>query len=167
MLVQCRYFISIHHNIDQILFRDVLNQNIFFRESCLQLKCFCKWQQQSFLVLYWKPLSKKMKFLIKDFFSNCNQICSFLRIWSQLLKKSLIENFIFCAVNDLTQKRKISWKMFIISIKTFNYNYGRHEVTYKRLYWFLWHAKDFMEAATNFLNYFKASHESESKGRLH
>lgn len=57
--------------------------------------------------------------------------------------------------------------MFIISIKTFNYNYGRHEVTYKRLYWFLWHAKNFMEAATNFLNYFKASHESESKGRLH
>ena len=52
-------FISIHHNIDQILFRDVLNQNIFFRESCFQLKCFCKWQQQSFPILYGKPLSKK------------------------------------------------------------------------------------------------------------
>ena len=35
---------------------------------------------------------------IKDFFSKCDQVCNFLRIWSQLLKKSLMENFIFCAV---------------------------------------------------------------------
>ena len=44
------------------------------------------------------PLHKKMKFFIKDFFSKCDQIRSFLRIWSHLLKKSLMENFIFCAV---------------------------------------------------------------------
>ena len=41
---------------------------------------------------------KKMKFSFKDFFSKCDQILSFLRIWSHLLKKSLMENFIFCAV---------------------------------------------------------------------
>ena len=41
---------------------------------------------------------QKMKFSIEDFFSKCDQIRSFLRIWSNLLKKSLIENFIFCAV---------------------------------------------------------------------
>ena len=39
-----------------------------------------------------------MKFSIKDFCSKCDQIHSFLRVWSRLLKKSLIENFIFCAV---------------------------------------------------------------------
>ena len=39
-----------------------------------------------------------MKFSIRDFFSKCDQIRSFLRIWSHLLKKSLMENFIFCAV---------------------------------------------------------------------
>ena len=42
-----------------------------------------------------------MKFFVKDLSSKCNQIssfCSFLRIWSHLLKKSLMENFIFCAV---------------------------------------------------------------------
>ena len=39
-----------------------------------------------------------MKFSIKDFFSKCDHIRSFLRIWSHLLKKSLMENFIFCAV---------------------------------------------------------------------
>ena len=35
---------------------------------------------------------------MKDFFSKCDQIRRKLRIWSHLLKKSLIENFIFCAV---------------------------------------------------------------------
>ena len=39
-----------------------------------------------------------MKFSIKDFFSKYDQICSFLRIWSHLQKKSFIENFIFYAV---------------------------------------------------------------------
>ena len=42
--------------------------------------------------------AQKMKFSIKDFFSNFDQIRRKLRIWSQLLKKSFIENFIFCVV---------------------------------------------------------------------
>ena len=36
-----------------------------------------------------------MKFSIKDVFSKCDQILFFLRILSNLLKKSLMENFIF------------------------------------------------------------------------
>ena len=39
---------------------------------------------------------QKMKFSIKDFFSKCYQMRNFLRIWSHLLKKSLIEILIFC-----------------------------------------------------------------------
>ena len=35
---------------------------------------------------------------MKGFFSTCDQIRSILRIWSHLMKKSLMENFIFCAV---------------------------------------------------------------------
>ena len=35
---------------------------------------------------------------INDFFSKCDQVRSFLRFWSHLLKKFLMENFIFCAV---------------------------------------------------------------------
>ena len=42
--------------------------------------------------------AQKMKFSIKDFFSKCDQIRSFLQIWSHSLKKSLMENFILCAV---------------------------------------------------------------------
>ena len=41
----------------------------------------------------------KMKFSTKGFFSKCDYIRRFLRIWSYLLKKSLVENFIFlCSV---------------------------------------------------------------------
>ena len=41
-----------------------------------------------------------MKFAIKDFCSECDKIRRKLRIWSPLLNKSLMENFIFCAVID-------------------------------------------------------------------
>ena len=39
-----------------------------------------------------------MKFSSNDFFSKCDQIRRKQWIWSHLLKKSLTENFIFCAV---------------------------------------------------------------------
>ena len=39
-----------------------------------------------------------MKFSVRDFFSKCDKIRNFLRIWSHLMKKSLMENFIFRAV---------------------------------------------------------------------
>ena len=42
-----------------------------------------------------------MKFSIKDFFSKCDLIRRKLLIWSHLLKRSLMENFIFCAVSIL------------------------------------------------------------------
>ena len=45
-----------------------------------------------------KNTAQKMKFSIKDFFSECDQIRSFLLIWSHFLKKSLMESYIFCVV---------------------------------------------------------------------
>ena len=42
---------------------------------------------------------QKMKFSIKDFFIKCDQIRWKLRIWSHLLQKYLMGNFIFCAVD--------------------------------------------------------------------
>ena len=38
---------------------------------------------------------QKMKFSTEDFFSKCDQIRRKLRIWSHLLKKSFMENFVF------------------------------------------------------------------------
>ena len=42
--------------------------------------------------------AQKMKSTIKDFFSKCDKIRGKLSIWSQLLKKLLMEIFSFCAV---------------------------------------------------------------------
>ena len=53
---------------------------------------------QSVASNYRPDTAQKKKLSIKDFFSKCDQIRSFLRIWSHLLKKSLMKNFIFCAV---------------------------------------------------------------------
>ena len=39
-----------------------------------------------------------MRFFINDFFSKRDQICSFLRIWSHLLEKSFMGNYVFYAV---------------------------------------------------------------------
>ena len=50
--------------------------------------------------------AQKMKFSIKDFFSKCDQIRRKLRIWSHLLKKFVMENFIFCVV------KKMTWLLF-------------------------------------------------------
>ena len=47
-----------------------------------------------------------MKFSITGFFSKCDQIRRKLQIWSYLLKKSLIENFIFCAVKHKGHTQK-------------------------------------------------------------
>ena len=50
--------------------------------------------------------AQKINIFIKDFFSKCNQIRiqirSKLRMWSYLLKKSLMENFIFCVMETFT-----------------------------------------------------------------
>ena len=55
-----------------------------------------------------KLTAQKMRFSIKDFFSKWDQICRKLQIWSHLLKKSLMENFIFCAVS-IENTRSFNW----------------------------------------------------------
>ena len=59
------------------------------------IKLFCEPKNEIVIT------AQKMKFSIKDFFSKCDQVRSFLRIWSHLLLKSLKENFIFvqCIAN--------------------------------------------------------------------
>ena len=44
----------------------------------------------------------KNEIFIKDFFIKFDQICRNLRMWSHLLKKSLMENFIVCAMKDVS-----------------------------------------------------------------
>ena len=59
---------------------------------------------------------QKMKFSIEHFFSKCYQIGRFLWIWSHLLKKSLMENLIFCAVIGNTHF--CIWIIDVVTITT-------------------------------------------------
>ena len=51
--------------------------------------------------------AQQMKFSIKDFFNECDQIRRKLRNWSHLLKKSLMEKFIFCVMYYALGDRQI------------------------------------------------------------
>ena len=99
--------------------------------------CFCAGE------IHFSPFQTTVSFLyllkthctnndssIKDFFSKRDQIRSFLRIWSHLLKKTLMEKFIFCILT-----RKISRSvLFLQVIKMKNWPKTRSrcpEVTYR------------------------------------
>ena len=60
------------------------------------------WEYLNESTFYGIYTAQKMKFSIKDFFSKCDQIRRNLWIWSHLLKKFSMENFIFCAVLALS-----------------------------------------------------------------
>ena len=87
--------------------QDLMNE-VFLRKysTAKELLILAKKALSEMLDRVLNTLHNKMKFSIKDFFSKCDQIRSFLRIWSYLLKKSLIENFIFCAVIRLLNVRQ-------------------------------------------------------------
>ena len=67
-----------------------------------------------------------MKFSIKDFLSKYDEIHSFLRIYSHLLKKSLMENFIFWAV----------YKIETLSLHKFS---SQHSHPFHAIYLFLYY----------------------------
>ena len=59
-----------------------------------------------------------MKFTIKEFFNKCDQIYSFLQIWSHLRQKPLIQSFIsvqcdFELVVHVNQEFTVSLNMFL------------------------------------------------------
>ena len=80
------------------------------------------------------------KYSVKNVFSKCEQIRSFLRICSHLLKNSLTENFIFlcsaCSIHDQEVFRKLrklaldlkcnlkTSSFFSTILQIFNYNKG-------------------------------------------
>ena len=87
--IQRRYDVVRHRTTSYRHWNDVLYTIKWMKESLL-------WQ----IMFMHMSTAQKMKFSINDFLSKCDQIRSFLRIWSHLLKKSLMENFIFCVVED-------------------------------------------------------------------
>ena len=55
-------------------------------------------QEEGIYFSFLPYITAQKKFSSKGFFSKCEVILSFLRIWSHLMKKFSMENFIFCAV---------------------------------------------------------------------
>ena len=73
-------------------------------------------------VFFKENTAQKSKFSIKGFFSKREKIRRKLWIWSNCLKKSLMENFIFCAVKhrkDLNSDSHLRKKLFLFAIKAF------------------------------------------------
>ena len=64
------------------------------RKICVLIVC----ANSKITKVFCKFTAQKMKFFNKDFFSKWGQIRSFLRIWSHLLKKSLMKYFFFHVV---------------------------------------------------------------------
>ena len=56
-----------------------------------------------------------MKFSIKDLFSKCDQIRSFVRIWSHLPKKFLMENFFFLC-SEKVQHLKVHFYYILATV---------------------------------------------------
>ena len=86
-----------------------------------------------------------MKFSIEDFFSKCDQIRKKLRIWSHLLKKFCMENFIFCEVWPIRRyiisvfrRLKNNTQTVIVS------NHSYHQDINHLLYWFYFSIRNFL-----------------------
>ena len=81
---------------------------------------------KSFFYFWFIDTAQKMKFSMKDFFSKCDKIRRKLWIWSHLLQKSFMENFIFCAVWFIDANLKYQ----IVSFSDLTYT----RLTYTRLH---------------------------------
>ena len=57
-----------------------------------------------------------MKFFTKDFVSKCDKKCRKLQRWSHLLKKFLMENFIFSCRDNVTLAPSIVCLVFFLSL---------------------------------------------------
>ena len=82
--------------------KEVSYNNIYYKVTSLTVNIFQTYFEyvlgkEKEAILYLSTV-QKMKFSIKDFFSKFDQIHRKLPIWSHLLKKSLMVNFIFCTV---------------------------------------------------------------------
>ena len=84
--------LSLSQKVSGFLFRKQYMRHIIK----VMMLCIVSFYQELSLV---KVTAQKMNFSIKDSFSKCDQIHRKLRIWSHLLKKSLMENVFFYKVS--------------------------------------------------------------------
>ena len=73
-------------------------RNVYFNSLIISTSQFLNKKKKLTQLEQRTITAQKMKFSLKNFFCKCDQVRRKLRIWSHLLKKSLMDNFIFCAV---------------------------------------------------------------------
>ena len=69
---------------------------IFITNVTIDFHILCRNSEEIWVVDGGLEIAQNMKFSVKDFFSTCD----ILNRTSDLLKKFLMENFIFCTVRD-------------------------------------------------------------------
>ena len=97
-----------------------------YSELCQTFKMVCQGSQyvskSSVKYFVKKCTAQKMKFSIRNFFRKCDQIRSFMQIWSHLLKKFLMGNFIFLCIdiygNSCKFQRKATAKNLFFAKRT-------------------------------------------------
>ena len=103
--------------------------------------CLC-WIDEITTSSCFAPTGQKIKSSIKDLSSKCDKIHSFLRIWSHLLEKSWMENFIFCAVFVFVLLQSTEWHNVSLTccLKLLNgplfHKFYRWQGLYGLLMWF-------------------------------
>ena len=70
----------------------------------------------NFLMMNNHSLHKKWRFSIKNLFRKCDQIRRKVRIWSRLLKKSVMENLIFCVMFHKEQNNIDVWQWLLLDM---------------------------------------------------
>ena len=104
----------------------------------IRKKIICIIQNITYLNYLTFPLSldtdtaQKMKFPIKDLFSKCDQIRRKLRIWSYLLKKSLMETSFLCRGNCIVFER-IGIQNHLCSLEFVTHQNLEHGTMYKSI----------------------------------
>ena len=102
----CLFFNNVPASDQQLQFCKIFNNTFYYRTPPVatsvsnSVRYVTTWDLH-FINCLLLNTAQKMKFSIKDFFSKCDKIRSFLWIWSHFLKKSIMGNYIFCAVQIL------------------------------------------------------------------
>ena len=93
--------------MNAVLLIDAENAFNSINHKVMKLICPC--------YLYNQFTAPKMKFSITGFFSKYDQIRRELLIWSHLLKKSVMENFIFCSLILI----QLHHRGYLLSVRSF------------------------------------------------
>ena len=92
--------------------------NVTKSRNALQIKTRKIVQRNRTILLFYKiNTAQKMKFSIQEVVSKWDQIHSFLQVWSHLLMKYFMENFIFCKVLEMKNCLLYSRKLHMADIK--------------------------------------------------